>query len=145
MKITSVIVEGVGKFGTLPHIRGLGPGVNILTAGNEAGKSTLFKAVRACLFERHNTKNESFRNLATDGLSLPITVTLGFEHDGEAYTLRKSFVKSPAASLMRRDTEIARGREADEMVWELLGINPSSGRTIDEAALGILWVEQGQS
>jgi DNA repair exonuclease SbcCD ATPase subunit len=67
------------------HIRGLGPGVNILTAGNEAGKSTLFKAVRACLFERHNTKNESFRNLATDGLSLPITVTLGFEHDGEAW------------------------------------------------------------
>ncbi len=145
MKITSVIVEGVGKFGTRSEISGLGPGVNILAAGNEAGKSTLFRAVRACLFERHNTKNEIVRNLATDGLSLPITVTLGFGHGDQAYTVRKSFMKSPAASLMRGSTEIARGREADEMVWELLGIAPGSGRSVDEAAFGILWVGQGQS
>ena len=145
MKITSVIVEGVGKFGTRSEISGLGPGVNILAAGNEAGKSTLFRAVRACLFERHNTKNEMVRNLATDGLSLPITVTLGVEHGDQAYTVTKSFMKSPAASLIRGSTEIARGREADEMVWELLGIAPGSGRSVDEAAFGILWVGQGQS
>ena len=80
----------------------------------------MFRAVRACLFERHNTKNEFVRNLATDGASLPVTVTLGFEHGNRAYTVTKSFVKGPAASLMRDGTEIARGREADEMVWELL-------------------------
>lgn len=145
MKITSIIVEGVGKFGTRSEITGLGSGVNILAAGNEAGKSTLFRAVRACLFERHNTKNEVVRNLATDGVSLPVTVTLGFEHGEQSYTITKSFMKSPAASLMRGTTELARGREADEMVWELLGIAPSSGRSVDEAAFGILWVEQGQS
>lgn len=145
MNITSVIVDGVGKFGARSEITGLGPGVNILAAGNEAGKSTLFRAVRACLFERHNTKNEIVRNLATDGVSLPVTITLGFEHEGQSYTITKSFVKSPAASLVRGTTEIARGREADEMIWELLGIAPGSGRSVDEAAFGILWVGQGQS
>src|SRR5690242_21190736 len=97
MKITSVALDGVGRFGTRTEIAGLGGGVNILAAGNEAGKSTMFRAVRACLFERHNTKNELVRNLATDGASLPVTVTLGFEHGGRAYTITKSFVKSPAA------------------------------------------------
>src|SRR3954465_13295178 len=117
MKITSVIVDGVGKFGTRNQIAGFGSGVNILGAGKEAGRSTLFRAVRACLFERHNTRNESVRNLATDGLSLPITVTLSFEHTDQAYTIAKSFVKSSAASLKRGGVEIARGREADEMLW----------------------------
>ena len=90
MEINSIVVDGVGKFGIRSEVTGLGSGVNILAAGNEAGKSTLFRAVRACLFERHNTKNESVRNLATDGLSLPITVTLGFEHGDQAYTITKT-------------------------------------------------------
>lgn len=145
MRITAIEVDGVGRFGTATRVDGLGPGVNILSAGNEAGKSTLFRAVRACLFERHNSKNEFLRSLATDGLSLPVCVTLGFEHDGADYVLRKSFVKSPAASLARGGVEIARGREADERVWELLGIAPGGGRSVDEAAFGILWVGQGKS
>lgn len=145
MNITRVVVEGVGKFGTRSEITGLGPGVNILAAGNEAGKSTLFRAVRACLFERHNTKNEIVRNLATDGLALPVTVSISFDHAGQSYTITKSFIKSPAASLMRGATELARGREADEMTWELLDIAPGGGRSVDEAAFGILWVGQGQS
>lgn len=145
MQFTSIVVDGVGKFGTRTEITGLGPGVNILADGNEAGKSTLFRAVRACLFERHTTKNDSVRTLSTDGLSLPVTVRLDFEHAGQNYTVTKSFVKSPAASLMRGGVEIARGREADEMLWELLGISPGSGRSVDESAFGILWVGQGQS
>lgn len=143
MQFTSIVVDGVGKFGTRTEVTGLGPGVNILAAGNEAGKSTLFRAVRACIFERHTTK--AVGPLATDGLSLPVTVKLDFEHAGQAYTITKSFLRSPAASLMRGGTEIARGREADEMLWELLGITPGSGRSVDEAAFGILWVGQGQS
>lgn len=145
MIITSIIVEGVGKFGTRSEIAGLGSGVNILAAGNEFGKSTIFKAVRACLFERHNTKNEDVRNLASEGLSLPVTVTIGFDHADASYTLTKSFIKSASASLKRGSTEIARNREADEKAWELLGISPGSGRSVDEAAFALLWVGQGQS
>lgn len=145
MKLTRVAIDGVGRFGTPAHIEGLGPGVNILAAGNEAGKSTFFRAIRACLFERHGTKNDSVRNLATDGLSLPVTVTLDFDHEGVSYDITKSFLKSPAASLKRNGVEIARNREADETLWEILGLTSSSGRSPDEAAFGILWVSQGQS
>ncbi len=63
-------------------LEGLGPGVNILSAANEAGKSTFFRAIRTCLFERHNSAREDIRRLATEGLSLPVSVTLGFEHEG---------------------------------------------------------------
>lgn len=145
MKLTRVAIDGVGRFGTPARIQGLGPGVNILAAGNEAGKSTFFRAIRACLFERHGTKNDAVRNLATDGLSLPVTVTLGFDHEGVSYDITKSFLKSPAASLKRNGVEIARNREADETLWEILGLTSSSGRSMDEAAFGILWVSQGQS
>ncbi|WP_342641080.1 AAA family ATPase [Rhodoligotrophos ferricapiens] len=145
MRLTSIAVEGVGRFGTRTRIDGLGEGVNVLMAANEAGKSTMFRAIRACLFERHGTKNEFVKALASDGLSLPITVTLGFEHEGSAYILRKSFLKSPSASLSRGEREVARGAQADEMVWELLGIGRGQGRSVDDAAFGLLWVGQGQS
>lgn len=145
MRITRIAVEGVGRFATPTEVAGLGDGVNILAAANEAGKSTLFRAVRACLFERHNTKNEAVRALASEGLSLPVAVTLGFDLGGESYVLRKSFLKSVAASLARGGREVAKDRAADEAAWELLGIEPGGGRSVDAAAFGLLWVEQGQS
>ena len=98
MKLTRVAIDGVGRFGTPARIEGLGPGVNILAAGNEAGKSTFFRAIRACLFERHGTKNDAVRNLATDGLSLPVTVTLGFDHEDVSYDITKSFDSRGGAS-----------------------------------------------
>lgn len=145
MRLTRVMVEGVGRFAAKAEVAGLGAGVNILSAGNEAGKSTLFRAIRACLFERHGTRNADVAALATEGLALPVSVTLGFEHGGKAYELAKSFIRSPFASLTEAGREIARGRDADERVWELLGIDPGGGRSIDEAAFGLLWVGQGHS
>ena len=145
MRITGVSVEGVGRFATGARVAGLGPGVNVLAAENEAGKSTLFRAVRACLFERHDSGKDTLRRLASEGLSLPASVILDFEHGGTAYRLAKKFLRSASASLSRGGVEIARGREADERTWELLGIDPGGGRSVDEAAFGILWVEQGKS
>ena len=145
MRIRGIFVEGVGMFATPTRIEGFEPGVNILSAGNEAGKSTIFKAIRACLFERHNTNNRDVAALATEGLSLPVTVSLDFEHDGGQYELTKSFLKSPKAELRREGQAIARGREADESAWRLLGIAPGSGRSVDPAAFGLLWVGQGKS
>lgn len=145
MRITQVSVEGCGRFGKLARIEGLGPGVNILSAGNEAGKSTLFRAIRTCLFERHSSTKEEIAALATEGLSLPVTITVAFEKDGKAYEIRKSFLRSKSASFSCDGIEKARNAEADEEVWKLLGIEQKSTRALDEAAYGILWVAQGQS
>jgi len=145
MKLTHVSVEGCGRFGKLSRIEGLGPGVNILSAGNEAGKSTLFRAIRTCLFERHSSTKEEIAALATEGLSLPVTITVSFETGGRSYEIRKSFLRSKSASLSRDGIEVARNAEADEEVWKLLGIEQKSARALDEAAYGILWVAQGHS
>ncbi len=145
MKLLSVSVEGCGRFGTPARIEGFGPGVNILSARNEAGKSTLFRAIRTCLFERHNTTKEEVEALATQGLSLPVSIRVSFEHHGTNYEISKSFVKNKSASLTRNGVEIARNGEADERVWELLGVSPKSTKALDEASYGLLWVQQGRS
>ena len=145
MKLLHVAVEGCGRFATPARIEGFGPGVNILSARNEAGKSTLFRAIRTCLFERHSSTAKDIASLATEGVSLPVSVRVGFEHDGKCYEIAKSFLKSKSASLTRDGTEVARGAEADEQVWDLLGIAPKSTRALDEASYGLLWVQQGHS
>jgi hypothetical protein len=145
MKLTHVAVEGCGRFAKPARIEGLGPGVNILSASNEAGKSTLFRAIRTCLFERHNSSNKEIVELATEGLSLPLIITVGFEKDGKTYEIRKSFLRSRSASLFCNGVETARNTAADEEVWKLLGVEQKSARALDEAAYGILWVAQGHS
>ncbi|WP_421694074.1 AAA family ATPase [Aestuariivirga sp.] len=145
MKLTHVSVEGCGRFGKLTRVEGFGPGVNILTARNEAGKSTLFRAIRTCLFERHSSTKEDIEALATEGLSLPVTITVGFEKGGTHYEIRKSFLRSKSASLLVDGVERARNAQADQEVWELLGIEQRSARALDEAAYGMLWVAQGRS
>src|SRR5262249_34037693 len=68
-----------------------------------------------------------------------------FEHDGKSYVIKKSFLRSPSAVLTENGREIARFAEADKAVWDILGISPGSGRSLDEGAFGLLWVGQGSS
>lgn len=145
MKITHVSVEGVGRFAQAVTIANIAPGLNVLAAPNEAGKSTLFRAVRACMFEKHTAKSETIRELASDGASLPVTIEMGFEHSGAQYLVRKTFLSSARASLMKDGREIAAGRAADEELHELLGLKPGSGKNVDTGTFGLLWVGQAQS
>lgn len=145
MLITSLSVEGIGRFANAARVDGFGTGVNVLAAGNEVGKSTLFKAIRTCLFCRHDSKTQEIRDLGSDNSQLPATVQLAFAHDGKHYIIKKSFLRSPSAVLTEDGREIARFAEADKAVWNILGISPGSGRSIDEGAFGLLWVGQGSS
>ncbi len=144
MEITRLTVAGVGRFSDEVTVDGFGAGVNVLAAPNESGKSTLFRALRACLFERHNAKSAPVLALETDGASLPIRIAVEFTHDGRSYRIAKSFRRSTSASFSVDGREIARDRAADEMVWDLLGIEPG-GRSVDQAAFGMLWVGQRDS
>jgi DNA repair exonuclease SbcCD ATPase subunit len=145
MLITALSVEGIGRFASAVRVDGFGTGVNVLAAGNEVGKSTLFKAIRTCLFCRHDSKTQEIRELGSDDSLLPATVQLAFEHDDRRYVIRKSFLRSPSALLTEDGREIARFAEADKAIWDILGIGPGSGRSIDDGAFGLLWVGQGAS
>lgn len=145
MKITHVSVEGVGRFAQAVTIANIAPGLNVLAAPNEAGKSTLFKAVRACMFEKHTAKSEAIRDLASDGASLPVTIELGFEHLCAQYVVRKTFLSSARASLTKDGVLISANRAADEDLYDLLGLKPGSGKNVDTGTFGLLWVGQTQS
>src|SRR5438093_13783343 len=99
MFIKALAVEGIGRFAAGAHVEGFDQCVNVLAAGNEVGKSTLFKAIRTCLFSRHDSKTQDIRDLASDGSQLPATVQLTFAHKGRTYAIKKSFLRSPCAVL----------------------------------------------
>jgi hypothetical protein len=145
MLIKALSVEGVGRFSTLVQVDGFGDGVNVLAAGNEVGKSTLFKAIRTCLFCRHDSRTQDIRDIGSDGSQLPATVQITFEQNGRAYVIRKAFLRSPSATLTEDGREIARSKQADEAIWDILGVSPGSGRALDDGAFGLLWVGQGAS
>ena len=54
--ITDLVVENFRKFDRPQRLTGLGPGLNLLAAPNEAGKSTLKAALDAALFQRLGLK-----------------------------------------------------------------------------------------
>lgn len=145
MKLKHIYLEGCGRFLEPVTVAGLAPGLNVLAAPNEAGKSTLFRAVRACIFEKHTARGKDLRDLATQGANVPLTIEVGFEHGGHEYVARKTFLSSPRASLTRDGAEIAAARAADEEIYGVLGLKPGSGHGVDEGAFGMLWVAQSKS
>jgi hypothetical protein len=150
MKLIDITLEGVGKFTRKTRVSGFSDGINTLNAPNEFGKSTIFSALRACILERHNSRNEILRRMVSYGSALPVSISVTFDHGDTSsmsrYVISKSFLKSPSASLTKDGIEISKGREADEKLWELLGIQPGVRRTgCDDASLGMLWVPQGAS
>jgi hypothetical protein len=142
MQIARLAVSGVGRFADETVVEGFAAGVNVLAAPNEAGKSTLFKALRLCVFERHKAKTREIEALRTTGANLPISVTLDFSHDGRNYRIAKTYLRGASASLIEDGREIAKGAAADEMLWEILGIEPLNNRSVDHAAFAMLWVGQ---
>ncbi|EJW10599.1 DNA double-strand break repair Rad50 ATPase [Rhodovulum sp. PH10] len=144
MIITRLAVEGVGRFRSRHVVQGLGPGLNLLCAPNEAGKSTLFRALQAALFARHGSKTEELRRLGCLDAEVPASIEVGFRRGEAEYLVRKSFLRGTGAKLSRDGSVVAEGRAADEKIWELLDLAP--GASIAEpSTFGLLWVPQAKS
>jgi len=145
MIITGISVNGVGRFTRETRLTGFSPGLNILSAPNEAGKSTLFRALRVALFQRHSSKGKPIQEVESQNAALPVEITVDFRIEDHEYRLSKQFMRSARSELTRDGAVIARGAQADEAVWDLLGITPGTSREPDIGALGLIWVEQGDS
>ncbi|HSP26564.1 MAG TPA: AAA family ATPase, partial [Saliniramus sp.] len=117
MIITGLEVSGVGRFIAPTRLTGFAPGLNMLCAPNEAGKSTLFKALRTCLFQRHSSASSDIKALASSEAMLPVDISVAFTSDGHDYVIRKRFLRSTMAQLTRDGVDHARGAQADEIVW----------------------------
>ncbi len=144
MHLTRLRVEQVRRFRQPMELSGLTPGLNIVTGPNEAGKSTLVRALRAAFLERNrSTALEDLRPWG-EGSSAP-TIEVDFELAGVSHRLVKSFLARKRCSLRMGATTLDSAAAEDHLA-QLFGFSfASKGASKPEHAgiPGLLWVEQG--
>ena len=137
MRLNALRVANVKRFSSPVAIEGFGPGLNVLSAPNEFGKSTLLAALEAVLFESYSGLNAQTRALEPNSSGAPL-VEAEFETNGRQWRIRKQFISGRMASL----TDVAAGTtiknaDAEARLAELLAGPPGFDR------FGLLWVSQG--
>ena len=147
MKLRALELEQFRKFDRAIRIGRMDDGLNLVVGPNEMGKSTLFAALQAVLFERHRSQAQAVRSFEPAGhAGASPRVALQLEVAGQPYRIEKRFLRRPAAELALPDGRHLHGEAAEEELEALLG--GGGGRRSAPAALGmwnLLWVGQGQS
>ncbi|MEM8627315.1 MAG: AAA family ATPase [Pseudomonadota bacterium] len=151
MKISHLSVRDVGRFAGVQSWGAFQSGLNVLAAPNEAGKSTVFAALRAVLTEAPGSNRAAAKVLVPLRGGKP-EVTLRFEHRGLTYELSKAFAGPKHARFARvsdglgpEDNVIAQDRDVDAALAEVLaqGVAPATLADGIAAVLAQLWHPQG--
>lgn len=144
-RINRLRVEQFRRFRQPFELGGLDAGLNIVAAPNEAGKSTLVRAIRAAFFERHrSTAVEDLRPWNEGGGATP-SIELDFLLDGQAHRLYKSFLGKKRC-VLHAGERVLDGAQAEEYLAQRFGFGfASKGASKPEhwGVPGLLWVEQG--
>ncbi|EQD67215.1 SMC domain protein, partial [mine drainage metagenome] len=117
MRLHRLRVEQLRQFRQPYEIAGFESGLNLFTGPNEAGKTTLVRALRAAFFER-------YRSTSVDDLlpwgepSAAPSVELDFSIGDTDYRLRKSFLHRKRCELMVGTMEFD-GEDAEQHLAEL--------------------------
>ncbi len=152
VKLESITLRNTGPFTDGVTVGPLADGLNVLTARNEAGKTTLLIAATRALFDRHNVSGDAMERLRPAGTSLAPDITVIFVTTEGRFKIHKTFLNSPLSELSEdRDGTwhaIADGDAADGKVLELIG-GERSGRGASKAEhwglLRYLWARQGET
>jgi len=147
MLIRELKIENFRKFRQPVHLSGFGDGLNLVCEPNEVGKSTILEAMRAVLFERHGAKGQKIKSFRPHGDEVGPAIELVFEVDGKTWNLKKKFLQG-ASVLLEGPSGRFQSDEAEEKLQALLGFSRAGNTGADDdsrGALGLLWVEQGQS
>ena len=151
MILHSLELTHVGRFRETVRLGPFAPGLNVLAARNESGKSTALHAAARALFDRHSTRSEEIKALQPAGTSLAPRVVVEFETRSGRFRLTKTFLQKPESQLHQQRTGIweliADADAADQRVQSLLQSSlPGRGATKPEhwGFLGFLWARQGE-
>jgi DNA repair exonuclease SbcCD ATPase subunit len=144
MQLTRLHVEQLRQFRNAYVLDCLTPGLNIFSGPNEAGKSTLVRAIRAVFFERHRSTSVEDLRPWGDSAACP-TVEIDFNFNGQSCQLTKSFFTKKRCNL-RVGTQAMEGVDAEDYLANLFGF-AFAGKGASKAEHwgipGLLWVEQG--
>ena len=153
MILHQIEAASVGPFVGAPVVAGpFKPGLNILAAPNETGKTTLLRAAGRALFDRHTCKDAEIRALKPAGSALAPRVVVDFETAAGCFRIDKTFLQGPRSTLFERIggawKPVAEADAADGRVQALLqSTQPGRGATKAAAhwgLLGFLWTRQGE-
>lgn len=139
MELRAIRLKSVGRFRDGVALEGLAPGLNLLAAPNEAGKSTLLRALRAVFEVPHTSRSRKgpLSLLQPSGGGAPL-VECEFMLDGVLWRLRKQFLASHSAELRELSgREVFVGADAEQRLEDML-----SGPASLKASIDSLWVEQ---
>lgn len=146
MRLHRLKIEQLRQFRQPFELTGLEPGLNLFAGPNEAGKSTLVRAIRAAFFERH--RSASVDDLLPWGEpSAAPSVELDFSIGATDYRLRKSFMHRKRCELKVGSKDLD-GEDAEQHLAELLGFRfagKGASRAEHWGIPGLLWIEQGSA
>lgn len=144
LHLTRLRVEQFRQFRQPFELPDLQPGLNLFTGPNEAGKSTLVRAIRAAFFERHRSSTVDDLRPWNEPAAAP-TVELEFVLDGAPARLVKTFLKNKRCSL-QLGAQRLEGVEAEDRLADIFGF-AFAGKGASKAEHwgipGLLWIEQG--
>jgi len=144
MRLTKIKLEHVRQFRAPFELANLSSGLNLFTGPNEAGKSTVVRAIRAAFFERYKTTSVDDLLPWGDSSATP-TVELDFEMGSQAFHLRKCFLNKKRCELKAGDKQFD-GEDAEQYLADLLGFEfagKGSSKPEHWGIPGLLWIEQG--
>ncbi|PYD75957.1 AAA family ATPase [Novacetimonas pomaceti] len=138
-------VAQLRKFIAPTRLCGLGPGLNVLAARNEFGKSTLLAALRAAFMLRHSSRGQPVRDLLplSDRGAGP-TVRVDFSIGDVSCQMEKRFLSRPSMTLQVAGGETFRNDDAEEQLQKIMGLE-AQGRGEATGIWSALWVTQGDS
>ena len=152
MILHQIEAASVGPFVGLPVTVGpFAPGLNILAAPNETGKTTLLRAAGRALFDRHTCRDPEIKALKPAGSALSPRVIVDFETAAGRFRIDKTFLQAPRSALYEQIggawKPVAEADAADLRVQTILQ-STQPGRGATKAAhwglLGYLWTRQGE-
>ena len=140
MKLRAISLTNVRRFaGQTAAITGLGDGLSVIAAPNEAGKSTVFDALQALFFAPHGSRARDVAGLQPHaggrvGVAAEIDLPEG------RFRVEKAFLARPMARVTDRDTGrvLAQDDAAEAWIARIAG----AGST---GPAGLLWVRQGMT
>jgi DNA repair exonuclease SbcCD ATPase subunit len=151
MILHHIEVRYVGPFREVVSVGEFQPGLNVLAADNESGKSTIIHAAARGLFDRHGTKDGEIKALQPAGTSLSPRIVVDFTTGQGRFRVSKTFLNKADSLLERHESgawkALADADAADTRVRELLQSTlPGRGSTTPAhwGLLSFLWARQGE-